>query len=81
MMSQLQLQLEVTSRYREDSVSFLHLINVWWTISNSRKGDYKIDFLNAMADWLEEWSMCPNFVFSKQTINAMITTLRGWTDS
>ena len=40
------------------------------------KGDHKIDFFYAMADWLEKWSKCPNFVFTKQTMDVMITTLR-----
>ena len=74
----------------EASASFLALINTWWTISNSKnkfhpnplgngiiKGDNKIYFFYAMADWLEKWSKCPNFVFTKQTMDAMITTLRG----
>ena len=50
----------------EASASFLALINTWWTISNSKnkfhpnplgnsiiKGDNKIYFFYAMADWLK----------------------------
>ena len=90
-MKQLQPQSAIRSYFPqcEDSASFLSLINTWWTISNSKsrfhpnylgngiiKGDHKIDFFYAMADWLEKWSKCPNFVFTKQTMDAMITTLR-----
>ena len=54
---------------REDAASFLHLIDTWWVIANSKQryncnnklgnaavsGDQKPEFLRAFADWLEEW--------------------------
>ena len=54
---------------RKDAAQFLHLINVWWTISNSKDrfnssyqlgnaavpGDNKPQFLRALADWIENW--------------------------
>ena len=76
---------------REDAASFLNLINVWWTISNSKskfnnqnylgnaavRGDGKIEFLQKMADWIEEWCECPHYTLTPQTAAAMIKTLRG----
>ena len=54
---------------RQDAADFLHLINVWWTISNSKdqynfsnrlgnaavKDDNKPAFLREMASWLKNW--------------------------
>ena len=54
---------------REDAASFLHLIDTWWVMVNSKQkynsnnklgnaaiiGDQKPKFLRAFADWLEEW--------------------------
>lgn len=54
---------------REDAAGFLHLINVWWTISNSKSkvntsyrlgnaaifGDKKPQFLRALAEWIKKW--------------------------
>ena len=67
---------------REDAASFLNLINVWWTISNSKTkynnnnylgnaavpGDGKIEFLVKMADWIEEWSKCPYFTLTAELL-------------
>ena len=75
---------------RNDVANFLNLILTWWTISNSNnkynpnvlgnaitKGDVKLFFFEKFADWLEEWSQCPNFSLSKQTSKALILTLRS----
>ena len=75
---------------RSDMASFLKLINVWWTISYSnRKFDInplgsavtadhgKLNFLEEMADFIEEWNKSPHFCLSKQTAHALITTLRA----
>ena len=75
---------------RVDAASFLELINTWWLISNAKvfshpnrmgqpikEGDKKIEFLNAMADWLEEWSSCSHFIFTPQTLDALIVTMRA----
>ena len=54
---------------RKDAAEFLKLINIWWTISNSKnrfnnnfrignavvEGDQKPRFLRAFADWIELW--------------------------
>ena len=54
---------------RYDASGFIKLINLWWTINNSKQryntnfrvrdaaieGDNKPLFLRAFADWLERW--------------------------
>jgi len=54
---------------RKDAAEFLHLFNVWWSISNSKErfnssyrlgnavvpGDNKPQFLRSLADWIETW--------------------------
>lgn len=54
---------------RQDAAEFLKLINIWWTISNSKnrynnsfrvgnavvEGDKKPLFLRSFADWIEQW--------------------------
>ena len=56
---------------RTDASSFLKLINIWWTISNSKQkynnnyyignaavlGDMKPLFLRNLAEWIEEWQL------------------------
>ena len=53
----------------DDAASFLHIVDVWWTISNSKSpfniynslgnaavlNDKKPEFLRAFADWIDEW--------------------------
>ena len=53
----------------KDASEFIKLVNIWWTISNSKKefntnfrlgnaavlGDHKPEFLRALADWVEKW--------------------------
>ena len=71
--------------------NFLKLVLTWWTIANSSQrfssnplshaivpGDDKIKFYQSFANWLEYWSSgsC-NFCFTKQTVNALIWTLRS----
>ena len=72
--------------------NFLKLVLTWWTIANSSTryssnplshaiivpGDDKIKFYQSFANWLEYWSSgsC-NFCFTKQTVNALIWTLRS----
>ena len=71
--------------------SFLQLIASWWLISNSKSlyhpnplgnaiitGDYRLNFLTELADWLEEWNNgTSNVCLSKQTAKALICTLRS----
>ena len=74
---------------RKDVSSFLTLINTWWTIVNCKQrftpnnlgsavipGDRKVDFLISFGDWFAKWSdsKC-GFCLSKQTFDALITTL------
>ena len=54
---------------KADAAEFLNLVDVWWTISNSKTkensrnrlgnaavpGDRKPQFLRAFADWIEKW--------------------------
>ena len=76
---------------RDDMPNFLKLVLTWWTIANSSQrfssnplshaivpGDDKIKFYQSFANWLEYWSSgsC-NFCFTKQTVNALIWTLRS----
>ena len=80
---------------RQDVAGFLSAINVWWKIVNSKQefylddianaitlGDGKIDFLRAFAEWLENWlkNGSASFRFSKQTMQALIWTLRSQAD-
>ena len=74
---------------RKDAAAFLHLISVWWSISNSKvrynTNNYlgngitmsggKLEFLLKLADWVEEWSKSPMFTFTSQTTKALMTTL------
>ena len=76
---------------REDAAAFLHLISVWWSISNSKvryntnnylrngitMSDGKLEFLLKVADWVEEWSKSPMCTFTSQTTKALMTTLRA----
>ena len=55
----------------KDASEFLKLINIWWTVSNSKQqyntnyrlgnaavaGDNKPKFLREFADWIEKWQM------------------------
>ena len=69
--------------------NFLDLILTWWTIVNGtnytanwlsksvEKGDGRTDFLRSFANWLENWSSkAKKFCLTKQTVSALITTLR-----
>ena len=72
---------------REDAAVFLHLISVWWSISNSKvkniyntnnylgngitMSDGKLEFLLKLADWVEEWSKSPMFTFTSQATPAL----------
>ena len=54
---------------KKDAARFLHIINVWWTISNAKvksnsryspgnsavAGDGKSDFIRELADWIHKW--------------------------
>jgi hypothetical protein len=76
---------------RNDMFSFLKLVNIWWTCSNScsrytsnplanatTPDDGKVEFFLKLSDWLESWAAeCTNFGLSKQTFNALILTLRS----
>ena len=39
--------------------------------------DSKTKFLLSFATWIEQWSICQNFSFTKQTLQALITTLKA----
>ena len=67
---------------------FSPMINHWWLLSNSKQRfcsnplgnavvpyDGKVLFLEAMADWIEDWSSLSTFCFSKQTADALVLTL------
>ena len=77
---------------RNDVAGFLTLINYWWKIVNNKQryhpdplanaitpNDEKINFLSNFADWLDSWlnNGCSSFRFSKQTMSALIWTLRS----
>ena len=76
---------------RSDCSSFLTLIHTWWSIVNAKTqfcanavahaivvNDGKIEFLTAVADWLEMWCQSrSDFCLSKQTFAALIITLRS----
>ena len=73
---------------------FLKLFNTWWIISNSKvqfsnhilghaakKGDGKLEFCRALADWIENWCndrvlAFQQFTLSLSTAKALIRTLR-----
>lgn len=71
-----------------DSAGFLELVNIWWTISNSKsrfnshyklgnaavKGDGKPQFLRSFASWLEIWKQ-------RQIPNSQKFTLSGQTNA
>ena len=76
---------------RNDVAGFLTLSNYWWKIVNSKQqyhpdplanaitpNDEKINFLFNFTDWLDSWlkNGCTSFRFSKQTMSALIWTLR-----
>ena len=74
---------------RRDASGFLDVIRTWWLISNSKQRwhtnnylgdaiiseDGKIDFLNAFANWVEEWSST-ELSMTAQTSSALIRTTR-----
>ena len=76
---------------RQDVSGFLKIIDTWWLICNSKEitnpnplgnaikpGDGKTDFLEFLADWLENWwNNCPAFTLTANTSDALITTLRA----
>ena len=80
---------------KTDSAEFLNLFYTWWTISNSETqfnsahrlgsaavaGDNKLQFLRALADWVEIWNHqkirnAEKFTLSAQTSYALRRTLR-----
>ena len=74
---------------RNDMAAFLEVIHTWWNIANSKAlytpnllsngimaGDGKTKFYQEFADWLESWSTS-HFSLTKQTMNALIRTLRS----
>jgi hypothetical protein len=78
---------------RSDLSGFLSVINVWWTISNSKQrytsnilgnavilGDKKTEFYRVFADWIELWCESPYFKLTAQTKSALVTTLRAQAD-
>ena len=72
----------------EAAASFLHLIDTWWTIVNSKQetntnnrlgnaavpGDGKAEFLRKFADWIDEW-------FASQISNSRKFTLSAQTSA
>ena len=79
---------------RQDITGFLSAINVRWKIVNSKQkfypddianairlGDGKVDFLQVFSKWLENWLKNRSaFRFFKQTMQALIWTLRSQAD-
>ena len=78
---------------RTDAACFLELFNKVFLVSvcNSKQkfhgfnalgnaavlGDKKPEFLLAVADWVEAWSLCPHFTLTSQTSKALVTSLRA----
>ena len=75
--------------HRQDAAQFLYLIHKVFLVCNSKtrtqgsnslgdaaKTGDKVCFLRAVADWIEEWNLCPNFTLSVQTGKAIVVTLR-----
>ena len=74
---------------QKNALSFLHLVNNWWTAVNSKKQlsvyklatarvrrDGKVDFFIPFSNWLDTWTQSAScFTLSKQTFNALIQTL------
>ena len=78
---------------RSDLSGFLNLINIWWTICNSKQrytpnslvnaiifGDKKTDFYRIFADWIELKCASPSFKLTCQTKSGLVTTLRTQAD-
>ena len=77
--------------HRQDAAQFLNLIHKVFLVWNSKTrahgsnslgdaaktGDNKVCFLRAVADWIEEWNLCPNFTLRLQTGKAIVVTLRA----
>ena len=72
---------------------FLNLINIWWTISNSKQSytpnilgnaiifdANKTDLYRIFTDWTELWCASPFFRLTYQTKSALVTTLRAQAD-
>ena len=72
---------------RSDLSGFLNLINIWWTISNSKHryipnvfenaimfGAKKTNCCRIFADWIELWCASPSFKLTCQTKSALVTT-------
>lgn len=38
--------------------------------------DNNLAFLNSLANWVKNWSLCPTFTLSKQTSHVLVTILR-----
>ena len=76
---------------RSDAASFLDLLHKIFLICNAktpthganalgdavRAGDGKIEFLRAVADWIEEWSTISDFSLSVPTGKAIVISLRA----
>ena len=78
---------------RSDLSGFLDLINIWWTISNSKRrytsnvlgnaiifGNKKTVFYRIFGDWIKLWCASPSFKLTCQTKSALVTTLRAQAD-
>ena len=69
---------------RKDASEFIKLVNIWWTISNSKQeknthyrlgnaaveGDMKPQFMRKFADWIEEWQDMQFSNSAKYTLSA-----------
>ena len=75
---------------RPNVANFLKILNIWWTISNSKQrftpnvlgnavvqGDKKTKFLRVLAFWVGLWCDSPYFTLTPQTKHALVTTLRA----
>ena len=38
--------------------------------------DNNLAFLNSLANWVKNWSLCPTFTLGKQTSHVLVTILR-----
>ena len=76
---------------RLDAANFLNLFHKVLVICNSKQqfhtsnmlgnaaiaDDNKPAFLDSVANWVKNWSLCSIFTFTKQTSHALVTTFRA----
>ena len=76
---------------REDAANFLNVFHKLFLVCNAktpthgsdslgdaaRPGDHKVEFLRAVANWIENWSNISDFSLTTATGKAIVTTLRA----